>query len=56
MLPRGQTSAPALAGSKEQIRDRLAVWKEAAKQKRVDTLLLGTNQPEAIQVMAEEIL
>ncbi len=55
-VPDELVDAVALVGSKEQIRDRLAVWKEAGTQGRVDTLLLGTNQPEAMQLMAEEIL
>ncbi|MEE9279475.1 MAG: LLM class F420-dependent oxidoreductase [Myxococcota bacterium] len=55
-VPDELVDAVALVGSKDRIRDRLAVWKEAGEQKRVDTLLLGTNQPEAMQLMAEEIL
>jgi len=38
------------------IRDRLQAWKEAGKNRWVDTIQVGSNQPEALQLMAEEIL
>jgi F420-dependent oxidoreductase-like protein len=42
----------ALVGPKERIDDRLQLWKEA----RVDTLILGAMQPEALQAVAEIVL
>ena len=42
----------ALLGPKERIRDRLAPWREAG----VTTMILGAQQPEALEVMAELIV
>ena len=39
----------ALIGPKERIRDRLAPWREAG----VTTMILGAQQPEALEIMAE---
>ena len=39
----------ALCGPKERIRDLLAMWKESP----VTTMIVGTGQPEALEVMAE---
>ena len=55
-VPDELVDAVALVGTADRIRDRLGVWKEAAKQRRVDTLLIGTGQPEALQLVAEELL
>jgi alkanesulfonate monooxygenase SsuD/methylene tetrahydromethanopterin reductase-like flavin-dependent oxidoreductase (luciferase family) len=41
----------ALLGPKERIRDRLEPWREAG----VTTMILGAQQPEALEVMAELI-
>ena len=39
------------------IRDRLQAWKEAAKDRRVDSMLLGGNTSvEALRVVAEAVL
>ena len=43
-------------GSKERIRDRLAAWKQAGQNRWVDTIQVGSSQPEALQLMAEELL
>ncbi len=45
-----------LVGDKDRIRDRLAAWREAGKKRHVDTMLIGTNQPEALELVAEELL
>ena len=42
----------ALLGPKERIRDRLEPWREAG----VTTMILGAQQPEALEVMAELIV
>ena len=55
-VPDELVDAVALVGTRDRIRDRLGAWKEAAKQRRVDTLLIGTGQPEALQLLAEELL
>ena len=39
----------ALLGPKERIADRLGAWREAG----VTTMILGAQQPEALEVMAE---
>src|SRR4051795_13628845 len=48
-VPDAFVDAVALVGPKERIRDRLDAYREAG----VTTLLVGTPQPEALQVMAE---
>jgi F420-dependent oxidoreductase-like protein len=45
-----------LVGPADRIRDRLAAWREAGKQRWVDTMMVGTNQPEALELLAEELL
>ncbi len=45
-----------LVGEKDRIRDRLAAWREAGKKRHVDTMLIATNQPEALELLAEELL
>ena len=45
-----------LVGSADRIRDRLAAWRDAGKRRWVDTLMIGTGQPEAIELLAEELL
>jgi alkanesulfonate monooxygenase SsuD/methylene tetrahydromethanopterin reductase-like flavin-dependent oxidoreductase (luciferase family) len=45
-----------LVGSKDAIRDRLAAWREAGKKRHVDTMMIGTQQPEALELLAEELL
>jgi F420-dependent oxidoreductase-like protein len=47
----------ALVGPAGRIRDRLQAWKEAAKDRRVDSMLLGGNTSvEALRVVAEAVL
>ena len=48
-VPDQLVDAVALVGPKERIRDQLARWKSAP----IETLLVGTNQPEALKVVAE---
>jgi alkanesulfonate monooxygenase SsuD/methylene tetrahydromethanopterin reductase-like flavin-dependent oxidoreductase (luciferase family) len=45
-----------LIGPEDRIRERLAVWKEAGRKRWVDTLLLGAAQPEALELLAKELL
>jgi F420-dependent oxidoreductase-like protein len=45
-----------LVGPKDKIRDRLQAWKEAGKKGWVHTLNVGTPQPEALELLAEELL
>lgn len=45
-----------LVGSKEQIRERLGAWREAAEYRHVDTMIIDADQPEALEFLAEELL
>jgi F420-dependent oxidoreductase-like protein len=45
-----------LIGPEDRIRERLAVWKEAGRKRWVDTLLVGAAQPEALELLAKELL
>ena len=51
-VPDELVDAVALVGPKDRIRDRLAAWRETP----VTTLIVGSPQPEALQVMAELLL
>ena len=51
-VPDELVDAVALVGPKERIRDRLEAWRETP----VTTLLAGSPQPEALQVLAELVL
>jgi F420-dependent oxidoreductase-like protein len=42
-----------LVGPADRIRERFQVWKQAAKEGKIGTLLVGTVQPEAIRLIAE---
>ncbi len=46
----------ALVGPKERIIDRLAAWKEAGSKGQVASMLLGCQQPEALDAIAEAVL
>ncbi len=46
----------ALVGPKERIIDRLAAWKEAGRNGQVASMLLGCQQPEALDAIAEAVL
>jgi F420-dependent oxidoreductase-like protein len=48
-VPDALVDALALVGPKERIRDRLAAWRETP----VTTLVVGSPQPEALEVLAE---
>ncbi len=45
-----------MVGSADEIRDRLSVWREAGKNRHVDTMLIGAGQPEALELVAKELL
>lgn len=46
----------ALVGPAGRIRERLGAWKAAAKKGHVGTLLVGAGQPEALELLAKEVL
>ena len=45
-----------LVGPADRIRDRLQRWREAGKRGHVSSMLLGCRQPEALALIAEEML
>jgi F420-dependent oxidoreductase-like protein len=51
-VPDALVDALALIGPKERIRDRLAAWRETP----ITTLIVGSPQPEALQLLAELVL
>ena len=52
----GAYPAVALVGPADRIRDRLQAWKAAGEKRHVGSLLAGTGQPEALRLLAEEVL
>jgi F420-dependent oxidoreductase-like protein len=55
-VPDGLLDAVHLVGSKDRIRDRLGAWKEAGRKGWVHTMNVQTSQPEALELLAEELL
>ncbi len=55
-VPDELVDAVHLVGPRERIRERLQAWKEAGRKGYVHTLNVGTPQPEALELLAEEIL
>lgn len=45
-----------LIGPAERIKERLGAWREAGKQGHVTTMLVGTNDPKALELVASELL
>jgi F420-dependent oxidoreductase-like protein len=55
-VPDELVDAVHLVGSRDRIRERLQAWKEAGRKGWVHTLQVGTPQPEALELLAEELL
>ena len=55
-VPDELVDAVHLVGPKDKIRDRLQAWKEASARGEVATMLVGSPQPEALELLAEEVL
>ena len=55
-VPDAMVDACHLVGPADRIRDRLKAWKEAASKGWVDTLQVAGGQPEALELLAEELL
>ena len=55
-VPVGLIDRCNLVGPKERIRERLGDWREAERRGSLDMMLLTTVQPEALELMAEEML
>ena len=55
-VPDELVDAVHLVGPAAKIRERLQAWKEAGRRGEVGTMLLGAAQPEALELVAEEVL
>jgi F420-dependent oxidoreductase-like protein len=55
-VPDEMVDAVHLVGSRDRIRDRLKAWKEAAGKGWVHTMQVASAQPEALELLAEELL
>jgi F420-dependent oxidoreductase-like protein len=55
-VPDALVDQVSLVGPKARIVERLAVWKAAAAERQVDTLLASGATPEALRVLAEAVL
>ena len=56
-VPNELVDAIALVGPEARVKERLSVWKEAAKDNKVSSLLLsGGTTPEALRFVAEKVL
>ena len=55
-VPDELVDAVALVGPRERIKERLGVWKEAGKKGQVGSMLIGGGQPEALELVASELL
>jgi len=55
-VPDALVDACHLVGPKAKIRERLQAWKAAGKRGEVGTMLLGAGQPEALELVASELL
>ncbi|MBY0401651.1 LLM class F420-dependent oxidoreductase, partial [Myxococcota bacterium] len=55
-VPNALVDAVHLVGPKAKIRERLQSWKAAGERGEVGTMLIGAGQPEALELLAEELL
>jgi len=55
-VPNELVDAVHLVGSKDKIRDRLQAWKAANKRGEIGMMQIGSGQPEALELLAEEML
>jgi F420-dependent oxidoreductase-like protein len=55
-VPADLIDACHLVGPADRIKDRLQRWQAAGKQGHVSSMLLGTQQPEALELIAETVL
>jgi F420-dependent oxidoreductase-like protein len=55
-VPDALVDAVHLVGPRDKIRDRLQAWKEAGEKGWVHTMNVQTSQPEALELLAEELL
>lgn len=55
-VPDALVDAVHLIGPEEKIRERLQAWKAAGQRGEVDLMIIGAMQPEALQIVADEML
>ena len=55
-VPDALLDAVHLVGPRDHIRDRLAAWKEAGRKGWVHTMNVSASQPEALELLAKELL
>ncbi len=55
-VPSELIDAVHLVGPAERIRERLQRWKQAASEGKVASMMIGTGQPEALELVASEML
>lgn len=55
-VPDELVDAVHLVGPKEKIKERLQVWKQAAANGHVGSMMIGAGQPEALELIADEML
>jgi alkanesulfonate monooxygenase SsuD/methylene tetrahydromethanopterin reductase-like flavin-dependent oxidoreductase (luciferase family) len=55
-VPDALVDEVALIGPRKRIRERLAAWREAGRKRHVDTMLVESEQPEALELLAKELL
>jgi F420-dependent oxidoreductase-like protein len=55
-VPDALLDAVHLVGSRDRIRDRLSAWREAGRKGWVHTMNVSTAQPEALELLAKELL
>jgi hypothetical protein len=55
-VPDELVDAVHLVGPAERIKERLKVWKEAGASGHVGSMLIGAGQPEALELIANEML
>jgi len=56
LVPDSLVDEVSLIGPKERVLERLGAWKQAAAERRVDTLLAAGATPEALSLLAEAVL
>ncbi len=55
-VPAEMIDAMHLVGPADRIRERLQRWKEAGNKGQVASMMIGTGQPEALELVASEML
>ena len=55
-VPDDLLDAVHLIGPRGRVRERLQAWKEAGRNKHVHTMMVSSPQPEALELLAEEML